>query len=81
MMEFRSQKELYLNLIPALNVKMKLLKRNKMNNITKEDIWNYLRDNKWKNSVDLTLADMVNDIIHVDNNEVSNYKKICIIGE
>ena len=78
MMEFRSQKELYLNLIPALNVKMKLLKRNKMNNITKEDIWNYLKDNKWKNSVDLTLADMVNDIIHVDNNEVSNYKKFVL---
>ena len=78
MMEFRSQKELYLNLIPALNVKMKLLKRNKMNNITKEDIWNYLKDNKWKNSVDLTLADMVNDIIHVDNNDVSNYKKFVL---
>ena len=78
MMEFRSQKELYLNLIPALNVKMKLLKRNKMNNIAKEDIWNYLKDNKWKNSVDLTLADMVNDIIHVDNNEVSNYKKFVL---
>ena len=78
MMEFRIQKELYLNLIPALNVKMKLLKRNKMNNITKEDIWNYLKDNKWKNSVDLTLADMVNDIIHVDNNDVSNYKKFVL---
>ena len=78
MMEFRSQKELYLNLIPALNVKMKLLKRNKMNNITKEDIWNYLKDNKWNNSVDLTLADMVNDIIHVDNNDVSNYKKFVL---
>ena len=78
MMEFRSQKELYLNLVPALNVKMKLLKRNKMDDITKEDIWNYLRDNKWKNSVDLTLSDMVNDIIHVDNNEVSNYKKFVL---
>ena len=78
MMEFRSQKELYLNLVPALNVKMKLLKRNKMDDITKEDIWNYLKDNKWNNSVDLTLADMVNDIIHVDNNEVSNYKKFVL---
>jgi len=70
MYEYKSQKELYLNLVPALNVKMKHLKRAKCNNIKKEDIWNYLRDNKWKYSIDLTLSDMVQDIIHLDNSEI-----------
>lgn len=75
MREYKSQKELYMNLVPALNVKMKHLKRNNYKDITREDVWNYLRDNKWKFSVDLTLADMVQDIIHLDNLEISNYIK------
>lgn len=74
MREYKSQKELYLNLIPALNVKIKYLKKNNFKEITREDIWNYLRDSKWKYSVDLTLADMVNDIIHTDNDDINNYK-------
>lgn len=74
-MEYKSQLELYNNLIPALNVKMKMLKSSKYNDISKEDIWNYLKNSKWKFSIDLTLADMVNDIIHTDNVEFYNYKK------
>ena len=70
MYEYKSQLELFKGLIPAMNVKIKLLKKNNYNNIGYEDIWNYLRDSKWKNSVDLTLADMVQDIIHVDNREL-----------
>lgn len=75
MQEYRSQKELYLNLVPALNVKIKLLRRNNYKNITREDIWNYLKDNKWRYGIDLTLADMVQDIIHTDNLEICNYVK------
>lgn len=73
-MEYKSQRELYLNLIPALNVKIKLLRRNNYKDITREDIWGYLSSKKWPYSVDLTLADMVNDIIHTDNLEINNYK-------
>ncbi len=75
MYEYKSQKELYLTLIPAMNVKLKLLKRCKCTDITKEEIWNYLKENKWRNSVDLTLADMVQDIIHTDNQEFISFKK------
>ena len=35
--------------------------------VEREEIFNYLRDSKWKNSVGLTLNDMVYDIIHLDN--------------
>ena len=73
MREYKSQKELYLNLIPALNVKLKSLRRNNFKDITREDIWNYLRDSKWRYGVDLTLADMVQDIIHTDNLEISKF--------
>ena len=73
-MEYKTQKELYLNLVPALNVKMKSLKRDNYKDITKEDIWNYLKDTKWKFSIDLTLSDMVNDIIKTDNIDIKNYK-------
>ena len=73
MYEYRSQKELYEGLIPAINVKMKMLKRGNYSFIDKEDIWNYLKENKWKVSVDLTLADMVHDIIHVDHSELARF--------
>ena len=70
---YKSQKELYQNLIPALNVKLTLLKNNNYNNITKIDIWNYLKITKWSKSVNLTLAEMVNDIIHTDNKDIDIY--------
>lgn len=73
-MEYKSQKDLYMTLVPALNVKVKLLKRNNYKDISREDIWNYLKINKWQYAVDLTLADMVQDIIHTDNIEINNYK-------
>ena len=75
MREYKSQRELYLNLLPALNVKIKMLRKSDYKYITREDIWNYLRDNKWKYGVDLTLADMVQDIIHTDNLEIYNFVK------
>ena len=80
MYEYKNQLELYQGLIPALNVKLKMLKKSNYQDSTKDDIWNYLRDNKWKNSIDLTLADMVQDIIHTDNLElvrsVRNHKEL-----
>ena len=73
MYEYRSQKELYQGLIPAMNVKLKLLKKSNYSDITRDDIWNYLKDNRWKSSINLTLADMVQDIIHTDNLEIVRY--------
>jgi hypothetical protein len=75
MYEYKSQKELYQTLKPAFNVKLRLLRNGDYNSIKSIDIWNYLKINKWTNSVDLTLADMVNDIIHVDNKDIDIYWK------
>lgn len=75
MYEYKSQKELYEAIKPAMSVKLRLLKNSDYSNISCEDIWNYLRDSKWVSSVDLTLADIVNDIIHADNKAIDIYLK------
>ncbi len=74
-MEYTTQKELYLHLIPAFNVKKRLLQLSNYKNITNIDIWKYLSIHKWKSSIDLTLADIVNDIISVDIYDVLKYKE------
>jgi len=72
---YNNQLELYNGLIPAINVKLKMLKNTEYNYITKEDIWNYLKETKWKNSTNLTLGEMVQDIIHVSQIDIDNYLK------
>ena len=46
--EFNDIKELYQRLTPALNAKVTELKRNDLDYIKVEDVWNYLRINKRK---------------------------------
>lgn len=69
-MEYQTLKELYQQLIPAFNVKKRILSITKYKEITFEDIWQYLTLNKWRNSNDLTLAEMVNDIIIFDASSI-----------
>lgn len=65
-MEFTSLSQLYRTLIPAFNVKQRLIKNSKYKEITNENIWSYLTDTKWRNAKDLSLSEMINDIITVD---------------
>ena len=44
-MEFTSLQQLYRKLIPAFNVKKRLIMNSKYKNITNENIWKYLRKN------------------------------------
>ena len=64
MIEFETLEELKQRITPALKTKAKELKINNYN-IKEEDIWNYLIKNKWKKSKDLTLYDIINDIINI----------------
>lgn len=73
--EFSSIKELYDRLEPALDTKYNELKRNKINYIKKEDIWNYLKLNKWSHAKDLLLHEMVDDILNCDNALLDDYVK------
>ena len=73
--EFNSVKELYERLKPALTTKVTELKRNDLDYIKIEDIWNYLKDSKWSKANNLLLYQMVDDILNLDNNEIDEYIK------
>ena len=74
-LEFNSLEELYNRLRPALNVKMSELEANGYGYLKPEDIWNYLKEKKWRNSHDLMLSDMVSDILNSDNALIDDYFK------
>lgn len=72
---FSSIEELYKRVKPALTTKCNELKRNGMDYITVEDIWNYLKDNVWNSSRNLRLFRMVDDILNADNTKLDDYIK------
>lgn len=72
-MEFTSLQQLYKKLLPAFNVKKRLILNTKYKDITNENIWSYLTETKWRNSYNLSLPEMVNDIICVDLEDINKY--------
>ena len=76
--EFKSVKDLYERLIPALDAKVNELKRRDLDYIKREDIWNYLKISKWENADNLLLYQMVDDILKLDNSEIDEYVKAKI---
>ena len=75
-MDYSSQLELYQALLPVFNVKRRLLEYAKYTNITNNDIWHYLSTNKWKNSHNLTISEIVNDIILIDAHDIIKFKGV-----
>ena len=73
--EFSDVKELYERLMPALNAKVSELKRHDLDYIKAEDIWNYLKENKWTKAQDLSLYQMVDDIMNLENYVIDDYVK------
>ncbi len=70
---FHSQEELYERIVPALRSKKKLLITNGFKYINEADIWDYMRNEKWRVSNGLELCDMVNDILNTDNKLLVTY--------
>jgi len=75
-LKFNNIKELYELLLPALETKEIQLKRNDYFGLTKKDIWEYLKETKWKNSNNLRIYQMVYDILYVDNDELNSYNEL-----
>lgn len=73
--EFSSLEELYSRLKPALRTKCMEMKRQGFSYITEEDIWNYLKEKKWKNATNLELHEMVDDVLNCDDLYVDSYVK------
>ena len=73
--KFTSLQQLYDRLKPALSTRVSELKRLKIPYVKEEDIWNYLKTYKWNNSANLTLIDMVNDVLELDPYIIDEYIK------
>ena len=71
--EFTSLEELYNRLKPALETKRIQMQRNGFNYIRIEDIWNYLKEIKWKKARDLSLYEMVDDVLNIDDIVIDSY--------
>ena len=68
-LNFLSQKELFIRVQPALNSKKEEFKR--LGYIVEDtDIWNYLIKTKWKKGFNLSLSDIVEDILELDYYEL-----------
>lgn len=74
-LEFKSASELYERIKPALKTKKNEMERLGFAYIREEDIWNYLKEVKWHKSKNLSLADIVSDILNADNSAIDDYLK------
>ncbi len=72
---FSSLKELYERLLPALRTKKNEMVRQGYTYIKEEDIWNYFKEKKWTKAKNLTLFDMVDDILNTDVILIDHYFK------
>ena len=71
--EFKSSKELYDRVLPALYSKVKEVRNLGFKYITEKDIWNYLVNNTWKTKRNLQLHDLISDILYADNYKLNDY--------
>ena len=65
--EFKDAKELYNRVLPALKVKKRILLKKGIN-VRENDIFEYLAKEKWSKGLNLTLSDIVSDILNVEDN-------------
>ncbi len=70
---FQTEKELYERVKPALHAKLEELKRLNFKDIHEYEIWQYLKKCVWVNKKNLTLSDIVQDIIHLDHKKINLY--------
>ena len=62
------EQKLFNRVKPALKSKIKEIKRLGINNISEDFLFEYLKNNMWKQKKNLTLGEIVNDILMCDNN-------------
>jgi len=73
--KFKTLKELYMRVLPALRSKTKELHKKGYHYIHEEDVWNFLKNYKWTSARNLDLGVMVNDIFEVNDHELNEYVK------
>ena len=78
--EFTSLEELYKRVEPALNSKVRELKKLGYS-ISKEDLWKCFVYNKWKYGNGLMLSDIVDDILNTSIDCIELYHRKIINNE
>ena len=78
--EFTSLEELYKRVEPALNSKVRELKKLGYS-ISKEDLWKCFVYNKWKYGNGLMLSDIVDDILNTSIDGIELYHRKFINNE
>lgn len=73
-MDYKSEEELFNSLRGAFQVKLRMINKD-YDYIKMVDIWNYLKINKWCKDKNLSISEMVNDIIKVDITKVDIFLK------
>lgn len=79
--KFNSLQELYERVKPALTTKREEMKRPGIYYVKEEDIWNYFKETKWIKATNLSLYQMVSDILNTDNIFIEEYVKERISRE
>lgn len=65
--------DLYNRIKPAINVKIKDIKREYNINVTINEIFSYLEIKIWPEKLNLSLSEMIEDIFNLDINELFSY--------
>lgn len=71
--KIKTQNELYSKVKPALRTKRHELFMNGIKIVKEIDIWNYNKENNWRNARGLTLAGMVDNILNTSDEEYEKY--------
>ena len=71
--EFSCVLDLKAHIKPALDSKVRELQRKNINYVSQDDIFEYLRNMVWPLKSNLTLYNIVDDILNTDNEIFSNY--------
>jgi UTP-glucose-1-phosphate uridylyltransferase len=70
---FNSIEELYQRIKPALSSKAHELHTLGYKYINEQDIFDYLKENRWNKAKNLTLAEMIDDIFMTKNDDYNAY--------
>lgn len=70
--KFGSLLDLYKRLLPALKTKKHEMILEKFTQIEEQEIWEFLCETKWQRKQNLTLGEMVDDILNSDNWDIYN---------
>ncbi len=71
--EFKTLKELYDRVKPALYSKLKEVRRLGFNMISEVDIWNYLVETNWTKRDNLELYEIISEILNANNYDINEY--------